>query len=85
MAQSPGNAIVPQRRFPRPGENRVKLDEVGPLLQGLPPQFLGNLGQRLPLPIAQPDAVRSLVAQDEFFDTRYSLHSSSFWSTDPLI
>jgi hypothetical protein len=50
-----------------PGENRVRLDQARHLLQRLLPQFLAELGQRLTLPLAQPDAPCDLVAQNAIF------------------
>src|SRR5205807_6772882 len=50
-----------------PGQDRVRLDDLGHLRQRFLAQLLAHLGQRLALAIAQADATFDLVAQYAIF------------------
>src|SRR5262245_48590124 len=53
-----------------PGEDGLGLDDGGHVSQGLPLELFPNLGQRLPLAVAQPYTTRDLLAEDTVFCDR---------------
>ncbi len=47
-----------------PGQDRVGLDDVGHLLEGLAPELFPDLGESFPLPIGQAQSAAELPTQD---------------------
>src|SRR5438445_2046096 len=61
-----------------PAKNRVGLDDLGHLPQGLLAKFLADFGQRFTFPVTQPDAPLDLVAEDTIFRDQVLITQQQF-------
>jgi len=69
--------------FAVPGENRVRFDDVSHFLQGLLPQLVADLSERLALAVTEVHASCELVAEHAIFRHEVFIAQQQFLINGP--